>query len=63
VTEKLVELLVVSDRELEVSRDDSRLFVVPGGVTGELEDLGREVWERRGNARDRRRKACPTSVC
>jgi hypothetical protein len=34
VTEKLVELLVVSDGELEVSRDDSRLLVVPRGVTG-----------------------------
>jgi hypothetical protein len=49
VSEQLVELLVVSDRELEVSGDDTRLFVVSGGVTGELEDLGREVC--RGEAR------------
>jgi hypothetical protein len=43
VSKELVELLVVSDGELQVSGDDSRLLVVSGGVTGELEDLGREV--------------------
>lgn len=44
-TEKLVELLIVSDSELQVSRNDSGLLVVSGGVTGELEDLGGEVLE------------------
>jgi hypothetical protein len=34
VTEKLVELFVVSDGELEVSRDESRFRVVSSGVTG-----------------------------
>ena len=43
--EQLVELLVVADRELEVTRVDPGLFVVPGCVPGELEDLGREVLE------------------
>jgi hypothetical protein len=61
VTEKLVELLVVSDGELEVSRDDSRLLVVPGSVTGELEDLGGEVWghkrERKGREGRKERSA------
>jgi hypothetical protein len=45
VTEELVELLVVSDGELKVSRDDSRLLVVPGRVPGELKDLSGEVWK------------------
>ena len=41
--EKLVELLVVADGELDVSWDDSALLVVLGGVSGELEDLSGEV--------------------
>jgi hypothetical protein len=40
---ELVELFVVSDGELQVSRGDSGLLVVSGGVSGELEDLGGEV--------------------
>lgn len=43
VAQQLVQLLVVSDRELEMSRDDSGLLVVPSGVSGQLEDFGREV--------------------
>ena len=41
--EKLVELLVVADGELEVTGRDAALLVVPGGVAGQLEDLGGEV--------------------
>ena len=41
--EQLVQLLVVPDGELEVTGDDPGLLVVPGGVTGQLEDLSREV--------------------
>ena len=41
--EKLVQLFVITDGELEMSGDDSRLLVVPGGVTGQLEDLSGEV--------------------
>ena len=41
--EKFVQLLVITDGELEMSGDDSRLLVVPGGVTGQLEDLSGEV--------------------
>ena len=37
--EQLVQLLVVPDGELEVTGDDPGLLVVPGGVTGQLEDL------------------------
>ena len=46
--EELVELFVVSDGELKVTGDDTRLLVVTGGVTGELEDLGGQVLEDRG---------------
>ena len=41
--EKLVQLLVITDGELKMTGDDSRLLVVPGGVTGQLEDLSGEV--------------------
>ena len=43
LAEQSVELLVVSDRELQVSRDNSRLLVVPGGISSELENLSGEV--------------------
>ena len=43
VSHKLVELLVVSDGELNVSGDDSGLLVVLGGIASELEDLSGEV--------------------
>ena len=42
-TEKLVELLVVADGELDVARDDAGLLVVAGSVAGKLEDLSGEV--------------------
>jgi hypothetical protein len=45
---KLVQLLVVPDGQLQVSGDDTRLLVVSGGVTSQLEDLGREVLEDGG---------------
>ena len=47
--QKLVELLVVADGELEVTGDDARLLVVTGGVASQLEDLGGEVLENGGN--------------
>lgn len=40
-----VELLVVANRELQVTRDDARLLVVARGVPCEFEYLGREVLE------------------
>ena len=43
--QKLVELLVVADGELQVARDDTGLFVVAGSVASQLEDFGREVLE------------------
>ena len=43
ILKESVELLVVSNGELDVSGDDSGLLGVLGGVTGELEDLSGEV--------------------
>ena len=45
---KLVQLLVVPDGQLQVSGNDTRLLVVTGGVTGQLENLGREVLQDGG---------------
>ena len=43
--EKLVQLLVITDGELKMTGDDSRLLVVTGGVASQLEDLSSEVLE------------------
>lgn len=43
VSEKLVQLLVVPDGELEMAGNDTGLLVVAGSVTGQLENLGSEV--------------------
>ena len=45
---ELVELFVVSDGELQVSRRDSRLLVVSCGVAGKLQDFGGEVLKHGG---------------
>lgn len=45
--EQLVQLLVVADGELQVTRDDSRLLVIAGGVAGQLEHFGGEVLHHR----------------
>jgi hypothetical protein len=42
---KLIRLLVVPGRELEVSGNDARLLVVACDVTGQLENLRREIFE------------------
>ena len=42
-SEELVELFVVSDGKLKVSGDDTRLLVVSGSVTGQLEDFSGKV--------------------
>ena len=41
--EKLVQFLIVSDSELEMTRDDTGLLVVAGSVTSQFEDFGCEV--------------------
>ena len=43
ILKELVEFLVVSDSELDVSGDDSSLLGVLGGVSSELENLSGEV--------------------
>jgi hypothetical protein len=48
VSQQLVQLLIVTDSELEMTGDDTRLFVVAGGVAGQLEDFGCEVLENGG---------------
>ena len=41
--QKTVEFLIVLDGKGDVTRDDTALLVVTGGVSGEFEDLGTEV--------------------
>ena len=41
--QELVQLLVVTDGQLEVTRDDTRLLVVAGGVAGQLQHFGGQV--------------------
>jgi len=43
VTEKLVQLLIVADGELEMTWDDTGLLVVPSGVASKLKDLSCKV--------------------
>ena len=38
-SQKLVELLIVPDGELKVTRVDPGLLVVPGSIAGKLENL------------------------
>ena len=45
VAHELVEFLVVSDGELNVSGHDSGLLVVLSGVSSEFEDLSSEIFE------------------
>ena len=45
VAEKLVQLLIVADGELEVTGDDTGLLVVTGGVSSQLEDLSSQILE------------------
>ncbi len=39
VAEELVQLLIVADSELKMTRNDTSLLIVTGGVTGQLKDL------------------------
>jgi len=45
VSQKLVQFLIVTDGELEMTGNDTGLLVVTGSVTSQLEDFGREVFE------------------
>ena len=48
VTQELVQLLVVSDGELQVTGNDTGLLVVTGSVASQLENLSSEVLENGG---------------
>jgi hypothetical protein len=48
VSEKLVQLLIVADSELQVTGDDTGLLVVTSGVTGQLEDFSSQILEDGG---------------
>ena len=39
VSEELVQFFIVADGELEMTGDDTGLFVVTSGVTGQLKNL------------------------
>lgn len=43
MSQKLVQFLIVADRELEMTGDDTCLFVVASSVSGQLEDFRSEV--------------------
>ncbi|TNN72514.1 hypothetical protein EYF80_017290 [Liparis tanakae] len=58
--QQLVQLLVVADGQLQVTRDDAALLVVSGGVTGQLQDLGGEILQDGGQVHGR---SGPDSVC
>ncbi len=45
VSQKLVQLLIVADGELEMTGDDTGLLVVTGSVASKLEDFGSEILE------------------
>jgi hypothetical protein len=45
VAEQLVQLLVVADGELEMTRNDTGLLVVTSGIAGQLEDFSCQVLE------------------
>lgn len=48
MSEKLVQLLIVADGQLEMARNDTSLLVVTGGVAGQLENLSGEVLKNGG---------------
>ncbi|KAL1995361.1 hypothetical protein VTN49DRAFT_1548 [Thermomyces lanuginosus] len=45
VAQELVQLLVVPDGELQVTRDDTRLLVVTSGVASQLENFSSQVFQ------------------
>ena len=48
MSKKLVQLLIVTDRELQVAGNDTGLLVVTGGVASQLENFGGEVLKNGG---------------
>merc|ERR1711939_893129 len=48
-TEQFVELLVIADSKLQVSRDDPLALVITSSVSGKLENLGAQVLKHGGH--------------
>jgi hypothetical protein len=48
VSEKLVQLLIVPDGELQVTGNDTGLLVIAGGVASQFKDFGGQVLEDSG---------------
>jgi len=48
VSKELVQLLVVPDGELEMAGNDTRLLVVTGSISGQLEDFSSQVFKDSG---------------
>lgn len=48
VSEKFIQLLIVADSELEMTRDDTGLLVITSGIASEFEDFGGEVFQYSG---------------
>jgi hypothetical protein len=48
MSEKLVQFLVVSDGQLQVTRNDTGLLVVTGGVSSQFQDFSCEIFEDGG---------------
>jgi hypothetical protein len=45
MSEKLVQLFIVANGKLKMTRDDAGLLIVTSGVTGQLEDFSSEVFQ------------------
>jgi hypothetical protein len=45
VSQKLVQLLIIADGQLEMTRDDTGLLVVTGSIASKFEDFSSEVFE------------------
>ena len=45
MSKKLVQFLIVSDGELQMTRDDTGLLVVTGGIASKFEDFSCEILE------------------
>lgn len=45
VTQELVQFFVISDGELQMTGNDSRLLIVASGIAGKLEDLSCKVFQ------------------
>ncbi len=45
MAKKLIQLLIVTDGELEMTGDDTGFLVVAGGIASQLENLSSQIFE------------------